>query len=65
LLSAGLALSIDSELMSSSRPPPTWKLAMEMPKKDSSCSPSSALTAMTTNALKDDMRTVWRRCASL
>jgi hypothetical protein len=51
--------------MSSSRPPPTWKLAIEMPKKDSSCNPMSALTAMTTKALKADMRTVWRRCASV
>jgi hypothetical protein len=35
-----------------------------MPKNASSCSPISALTAITTNALKADMRTVCRRCAS-
>ncbi|MCY1379066.1 hypothetical protein D9M69_667510 [compost metagenome] len=64
LLSAGCALSIEIELMSSSSPPPTWKLAIEMPKKDSSCSPMSALTAITTKALKADMRTVRLRWAS-
>ena len=46
-------------------PPPTWKLAIEMPKKDSSCSPSSALTAITTKALKADTQAVRLRCRSV
>jgi hypothetical protein len=46
-LSAGLALSICTALMSSSTPPPTWKDAMEIPKKRSSCSPARALVAIT------------------
>jgi hypothetical protein len=46
-------------------PPPTWKLAIEMPKKDSSWSPSSAQTAMTTKALKADTHAVRLRWASV
>ena len=63
--SAGCAFSIDSELSISSKPPPTWKLAMEMPKKPSNCSPSSALMAITTKALNADTSTVRRRWASV
>ena len=51
LLSAGWALSICSELMSSSVPPPTWNEAIEMPKKPMIFRPASALTAITTKAL--------------
>ena len=54
-----------SELISSSMPPPTWKLAIEMPKNDSSCSPSSALTAITTKALKADTQAVRLRWCSV
>ena len=46
-LSAGFALSICTALMSSRTPPPTWKDAMEIPKKRSNWSPARALVAMT------------------
>jgi len=50
--------------VSSSMPPPTWKLASEMPKKSRICNPSSADAAMTENALNDAISTVRRRCAA-
>jgi hypothetical protein len=64
LASAGCAFSMFMELISSSMPPPTWKLASEMLKKSRICRPSSALTAMTTKAVKDATSTVRRRCSS-
>ncbi len=53
LTSAGWALSMFIALISSNMPPPTWKLASEMPKKSRICKPSSALAAITRNALID------------
>ena len=44
------------ELIISSMPPPTWKLASEMLKNSRICSPSSALTAITAKALNDTAR---------
>jgi hypothetical protein len=46
----------------SSIPPPTWKLANEMPKNDRICRPSSALTPITMNTVTDAIHTVRRRC---
>ena len=59
--SAGSAFSIESELISSSMPPPTWKLASEMPKNSRICRPSSALAAITRKAVNDAIATVRRR----
>ena len=49
--------------VSSSMPPPTWKLASVMPKNSSICKPSKALVAITTNALKDAIQIVRKRCS--
>ena len=65
LLSAGCALSMASELINSSVPPPTWNEAIEMPKNSMIFNPASALTAITTNTVKELMRMVWRRCSRL
>lgn len=48
-------------LMSSSMPPPTWKLCSEMLKNARICSPSSAQAAITQNALKAATWMVRRR----
>jgi hypothetical protein len=58
LASAGWALSMFSELISSSMPPPTWKLASEMLKNSRIFRPSRALVAITTNALNDAVQMV-------
>jgi hypothetical protein len=63
LASAGWAFSMFIELIKSSMPPPTWKLASEMPKNSRMSSPSSALDAITQNAAKDAVSTVRWRCA--
>jgi hypothetical protein len=65
LASAGCALSICSELISSSVPPPTWNEAMLMPKNSMIFSPATALTAMTTKAANDETLIVRRRCADV
>ena len=62
-LSAGWALSMARDEVNSNMPPPTWKLASEMPKKDRICRPSKALTAITRKALKLEIRIVRRRCS--
>lgn len=51
--SAGSAFSMARDEVSSSMPPPIWKLASEMPKKSRIRKPSSALIAITQNALND------------
>jgi hypothetical protein len=61
--SAGWALSICSDEISSRVPPPTWNEASEMPKKSMMRSPASALTAITTKALNAATRAVRWRCA--
>ena len=61
LASAGLALSMFSALVSSSMPPPTWKLASEMLKNSRMRMPSRALAAITRKALNEAMPTVRRR----
>ena len=64
LASAGWALSMFIELISSSMPPPTWKLASEMPKNSRICRPSRALAAITRKALSEAVTMVRLRCCS-
>ena len=64
-LSAGWALSICSDEISSSMPPPTWNDASEMPKNSMMRRPATALTAMTTKALIAATRIVRCRCSRL
>ena len=64
-LSAGWALSICSDDISSSMPPPTWNDASEMPKNSMMRSPATALTAMTTKAPMAATRIVRLRCSRL
>jgi hypothetical protein len=52
------------ELMSSSMPPPTWKLASEMLKNSRICNPSKALMAMTRKAVNEAIQMVRVRCAA-
>ena len=59
--SAGWAFSIDKAAVSSNMPPPTWKLASEMPKNSKICRPSKALAAITTKAEKDETQIVLLR----
>jgi len=63
--SAGCALSMCIELISSSMPPPTWNEASEIPKNSSTLRPARALVAMTTKAVKAATRAVFARCARL
>ena len=63
LASAGRALSMFRALVSSSMPPPTWKLASEMPKNSRMRMPSSALAAITRKAVNEATITVCRRCS--
>ena len=65
LASAGWALSMFSALMSSSMPPPTWKLASEMLKNARICRPTSAQAAITQNAVKAATCTVRLFCMAL
>ncbi|EWS63300.1 hypothetical protein Y695_03470 [Hydrogenophaga sp. T4] len=65
LASAGWAFSIDSAEVSSSMPPPTWKLASEMLKNSRICRPMMAQVAITAKALIDEIRMVRRRCAEV
>ena len=51
--------------MSSSMPPPTWKLASEMLKKLRISSPSSAQEVSTTNTVRVAARMVRSRCEAL
>jgi hypothetical protein len=62
-LSAGWALSICSDDISSSMPPPTWNEASEMPKNSMIFKPARALTAITMNALMAATRIVRWRCS--
>ena len=52
-----------SALVSSSMPPPTWKLAREMLKNSRICRPSRALTEITRKAVKEEIQIVRWRCA--
>ena len=54
-----------SDEVSSNMPPPTWKLASEIPKKERICKPSKALRAMTMKTVTDATPTVRRRWAGL
>ncbi|MCY1560564.1 hypothetical protein D9M68_977090 [compost metagenome] len=53
---------MDSAEVSSSMPPPTWKLASEMEKNSRICRPTSAQVAITAKALRAEISTVRRRC---
>ena len=61
--SAGWALSMLNEEVSSNIPPPTWKLASVMPKNSSICKPIKALAAITTKQLKEATKMVRLRCS--
>ena len=62
LASAGWAFSMDRAEVSSSMPPPAWKLASEMPKNSMIFRPNKALSAMTMPAVQALTRMVLRRC---
>ena len=65
LASAGWAFSMARAAVSNNNPPPTWKLASEIPKNFKISKPMSAQVAITTKLLKEAIQIVCLRWARL